>query len=175
MLLANILKHKILGDDKLLSLIADFVEKKGFNIISPLDILNLSKRKFATKIKPNKQQQDDIEVGFNICLEVGRLDIGQAIIIDKGYVLGVEAAEGTDNLIARCARLRKTDYGGILIKTIKPQQDRRLDVPTIGPQTITNLYDYQYSGIAISSDIIILSMEETFNLADQYKIFIHII
>lgn len=101
-------------------------------------------------------------------------DIGQALIINNGLVLGVEAAEGTNNLIKRCAELREEQEGGVLIKLCKPHQDKRLDLPCIGPDTIKNIAKYGYKGIVVEAKkSIMLSSAKTIKLADDNKIFIY--
>ena len=172
-LLAKIIKQKFLGDDQLLRVIANFVESKGFKIISASDILSKEKSSLISTIKPLKQDQIDIELGCNVAISLGKLDIGQSVIVQDGYVLGVEAAEGTDNLIKRCAILRKKPSGGVLIKMMKSTQDVRLDIPTIGPDTIALLAEYKYKGAAIQKDgVIIIDPETTIRLANQHKIFL---
>lgn len=174
-LLARILKYQILGDDRLLRIIAAFFEEKGFKVISANEILNFSvnKNEILTTSKPTEQDNNDIELGKEVANILGKLDIGQSIIVEDGYVIGVEAAEGTDNLIKRCATFRKKPMGGILIKMMKSAQDSRLDIPTIGPETIRNLAYYKYKGLAIQKNkVIILEPEMTLKLANEAQIFI---
>jgi len=97
---------------------------------------------------PDKQSVADIEFGVNIAKEIGRLDIGQAVVIQQGYVLGVEAVEGTDALIARCEALKMDAKGGVLIKVCKPNQESRVDLPTIGVKTVENIAKAGFAGIA---------------------------
>lgn len=173
LLMTKILKQKFLGDDNLLRIIADFFTKKGFKVISAIDILTIDNEKIATVQKPFKQDINDIELGIKIIKALGDLDIGQAVIVEDGYVLGIEAAEGTDVLIKRCADLRKKDHGGILVKMSKISQDMRVDIPTIGPKTIRNLAKYNYNGIAVEQNkVIILEPENTLKIAREHKIFI---
>lgn len=87
--------------------------------------------------------------------------------------MGVEAAEGTDALIERCAILRKKLHGGVLVKVLKPNQDVRLDIPSIGPETVKKLAYFKYSGVAIEAgSIIIIDRESTYEFANKDDIFI---
>lgn len=104
------------------------------------------------------------------------MDVGQSVIISNGYVVGIEAAEGTDNLISRCAILRKENNGGVLVKMSKSAQDMRLDVPAIGPDTIKLLAENKYSGIAIEkSGVIIINPEEVQKMLDENNLFLSFI
>ena len=174
-LLTKILKQKFLGDDKLLSIVAKFLEDKGFKIVSAQDILMLESDygQLSTNRQPSKQDLIDIELGLKVARALGTLDIGQSVIVEDGYVLGVEAAEGTDALIARCAILRKKTYGGVLVKVLKPNQDTRFDIPSIGPETIINLSNFKYNGVAIeTSSVIIIDRHSTLEFANEYSTFI---
>jgi DUF1009 family protein len=136
-LIAKIIKKKFLGDDNLLRTVSDYLESKGYKIVSPQEILKLSESEnhIFTKAKPLEQDMLDIELGREVINSLGNLDVGQSVIVCSGYVLGIEAAEGTDNLIRRCDILRKSEKGGVLVKMGKSAQDMRLDVPVIGADT----------------------------------------
>lgn len=174
-LIAKILMQKILGDDHVLRIISDEIEKNGFNVVSPRDILFVDQKQsnVCTKNKPSKQDIIDIEIGISVLSSLGELDVGQAVIVCNGYVLGIEAAEGTDNLIERCAALRKEKKGGVLIKISKKHQDQRLDLPTIGITTINNLSKYHFNGIYIEKcNVLISTLEKTKAISEENSIFI---
>lgn len=174
-LIAKILKEKFLGDDNVLRVVADFIESKGFKVISPQDLLKIDiyENLYVTKTIPTKQDKSDIEIGMKVLKQLGSLDVGQSVIVYDSYILGVEAAEGTDNLIRRCELLRKDNKGGVLVKMSKLGQDTRLDVPTIGPDTIFYLAKHGYNGLAIEkSGVIIVKPEETIELLNKNKLFI---
>ncbi len=82
---------------------------------------------------------------------LGELDVGQAVIVEHGYVLGVEAAEGTDALTERCGKLKREGRGGVLVKIKKPGQEERADLPAIGPMTIEKLHAAGFAGVAIEA------------------------
>ncbi|WP_341756241.1 LpxI family protein [Candidatus Tisiphia endosymbiont of Nemotelus nigrinus] len=171
-LLARILKQKFLGDDKLLSIVTDFLEEKGFQVVSSYEILN-AKKDVITMMIPSEIDNTDIELGMKLLDSIGQLDVGQSVIIDNGYIIGIEAAEGTDNLIKRCSYLRKNSTGGVLVKIMKKGQDARIDIPTIGPDTINNLANYGYKGVAIQKEkVIVIELERTIELANKYGLFI---
>ena len=82
----------------------------------------------------------DITRGVKVAFVLGQLDVGQAVIVQQGLVLGMEGIEGTDELIKRCGGYKRKGSGGVLVKLRKPQQDMRIDLPTIGVKTIENAY-----------------------------------
>ncbi|MCC8372085.1 MAG: UDP-2,3-diacylglucosamine diphosphatase LpxI [Rickettsia endosymbiont of Pseudomimeciton antennatum] len=171
-LLARILKQKFLGDDKLLSIVTDFLEEKGFQVISSYEILS-AKKGSMTIMVPSGRDNTDIELGMKLLDGIGHLDVGQSVIVDNGYIIGIEAAEGTDNLIKRCSHLRKNSTGGVLVKMMKKGQDTRIDIPTIGPETIKNLANYGYKGVAIQKEkVIVIELERTIELANKCRLFI---
>lgn len=175
-LLARVISNKFLGDDSILRIVAEFCKEHGFNVLSPHDI-NLQTivvdSIFTTKLKPSKQDLHDIEFGKIILQGLGSLDVGQAVIVERGYALGIEAAEGTDALIARCALLRKQTSGGVLIKMPKTSQDTRMDLPTIGVNTIKNLAHHKYNGLAIhKNNFTVVDHEQVLKVACDLGIFI---
>ena len=175
LLIAKILKEKFLGDDNILKIISDFIESKGFKVISPKTLLELGtyEKLYVSNKLPSKQDQIDIELGSQVIKSLSNLDIGQSVIIADGYVLGIEAAEGTDALIRRCELLRKTERGGVLVKMAKLTQDMRLDLSTIGPDTIFYLAKHGYNGLAIQkSGVIIVKPAETLTLLNEHDLFI---
>ena len=161
-LLAKILAAKFLGDDQLLRIVAEYIEAQGFEVISPIDYTNQIPIK--TKCIPSKREKDDIAIGFATARKLGELDIGQAVIVDKGVVIGVEAIEGTDALIKRCK-------AGLLVKCLKPTQDPRLDTPVIGVETVRAVHDAGMVGIAVSG-VIVLSPKDVVAEADRLGVFV---
>ena len=153
-LLARLGGAFLAGDNSLLSGVIDYLEEEGFHVIGADDVLHqlLAPQGLIGRIPPSKDAQKDIAAGVKIAHAVGELDIGQAVIIQQGYVLGVEAAEGTDELIARCEHLRRNfPYGGVLVKVKKPGQERRADLPTIGVETVRAIAEAGFAGIAVEA------------------------
>jgi DUF1009 family protein len=144
---------KALGDDGLLKGVIQEFESEGFRILGVDDLLAdlLAREGVYGKFKPDAQQMADIERGLEVALGLGRLDVGQGVIVQQGLVLGVEAIEGTDALIARSASVKREGQGGVLVKLAKPQQERRADLPAIGLDTVRNAAQAGLCGIAIEA------------------------
>jgi len=174
-LFAMIVKNG-LADNSILMTIMKFIESQGFEIIAPekiADELILPKGDLA-KTKPSKQALSDIKNGVKTLKGVAGFDVGQALVIQNGLVLGVEAAEGTDELIKRCGEIKQEGEGPVLIKIIKPHQDKRVDMPCIGGKTIENAAKYGVAGIAAEAgSTLVLNSKEAIELANKHKIFIH--
>ena len=101
------------------------------------------------------------------------MDIGQSLIVQNEIVLGLEAAEGTDQLIIRCNDLKKRGDKGVLIKASKYNQSNILDIPTIGAQTLKLLIDNDYEGVFIEKNhCLIIDQDEVTNLANSNNLFI---
>ena len=177
-LLAKITKNKFFGDDSLLRVVISYIEDNGFKVVSTYEILSLNQNLGdLNNIRAvSKNTMQDIELGNNILSTLSPFDIGQSTIIHKGYVLGIEGAEGTDELIKRCALLRKDKKGGILIKMPKKGQDLRVDLPTIGPGTIKLLKDNHYDGLAIDEkNILVVKQDELVKMVKDSSLFIKLI
>ena len=175
-LVAKILKKKIIGDDNVLRTVCEYIESKGFKVISPKDILNLIKQdeEIPSICQPSLQDLADIDIGKNVLNALGGMDVGQSVMVCDGYVLGIEAAEGTDNLIKRCALLRKKPKGGSLIKMLKHTQDIRLDTPTIGPNTILTLVEHGFNGVGVEKNgVLIVKQPEIINLLNNSGLFLY--
>ena len=167
--------RRALGDDGLLSAVVRELEQEGFRVIGADELLD---DEFVPegplgKIAPDGQSVTDIERGLHIARTMGVLDVGQSVIVQQGLVLGVEAIEGTDELLRRCAVLRREGPGGVLGKVAKPGQERRADRPTIGPRTIALAAETGLRGIAIESDTtIVLDRDEVVRAADHAGLFV---
>lgn len=174
-LLAKLGSQFLIGDNELLNSIVSFLEEEGFRVIGVDEIVRdlIAPEGLIGSIYPDKRAQGDIEFGARIARAIGALDIGQGVIVYNQQVLGVEAVEGTDALIARCAELRPDEKGGVLVKTKKPQQDRRTDLPTIGVPTIERLAECGFSGVAIEAGAsLIVERREVARRADQLGVFV---
>ncbi len=174
-LLAKVSKSQLGGDNSLLSIVIRFFEEAGFIVNGIQDICTdiiLPKGNLG-KTKPGKQLLNDIKLGANIVRKIGELDIGQRILISKGNVFAVEAIEGTDFMLERCASLALSKNGGVLIKMKKPNQDNRIDLPTIGPRTIENAHKAGLNGIAVEAgSTLIVEKEKVTRLANKLKLFV---
>lgn len=166
---------KALGDDGLLRAVAREFEEEGFRLIGVDDVLQdcLAPCGVVGKIQPDDQARADMERGFQVAKGLGQLDVGQSVVVQQGIVLGVEAIEGTDRLLRRCGELRRDGVGGVLVKVCKPGQDRRLDLPTIGVNTIDEAAAAGLRGIAVEADkTLVLGIDRLRQRADQHGLFL---
>jgi DUF1009 family protein len=164
-----------LGDNGLLAAIGRELEQEGFRLVGAKDILTdgIAAVGLLGLHRPDEQAEADIAHGVTVARTLGVLDIGQAVVVQQGLVLGVEAIEGTDALIQRVGPLRRDGPGGVLVKVAKPQQDRRIDLPTIGPATIAQAAAAGLRGIAIEAGgAIILDKAATAAAADEAGLFL---
>lgn len=174
-LLARIGAQLMSGDNALLSSIVGFLEEEGFRVTGAEDVVRelLTPEGMIGSIYPDKRAQADIETGARIARAIGALDIGQAAIIQNGITLGVEGVEGTDGLIRRCGPLKPEEKGGVLVKVKKPQQEKRVDLPTIGISTIERLAECGFAGVAVEAGAsLILNRREVARRADQLGVFV---
>lgn len=169
------ISSKVSGDNSVLSKLTKALEREGFIIVAPEEVLpNLICPKGTLgKVKPNQQNNEDISTGYRIAKIIGANDIGQSIIIENGLVIAVEAAEGTDRMIKRSLNLKKEKKAGVLIKVIKPMQDKRIDRPVIGIDTIKAAKKAGLDGIALeSNEILILNYSDVILYADEEGLFV---
>jgi hypothetical protein len=166
---------RALGDDGFLRGIVRSLEDEGFRVVGIQDILCdlLAPSGVLGALSPDAIAEADIARGLDVARTIGALDVGQAVVVQQGLVLGVEAIEGTDALIARCGALRRDGAGGVLVKVKKPQQDRRLDLPTVGVQTVLSAAAAGLRGIAIEAGgTLIMDRPELIATADRMDLFV---
>ena len=168
------------GDDRLLSGLASLFEENGLRIIGVSDVAPeiVAPEGVLGGHAPSPRDRADIARALAVIAALGPFDVGQAVVVADGHVLGVEAAEGTDNLLARIADLRRqrrvtTPVGvGVLVKAPKPGQDRRFDLPAIGPQTVENVARAGLAGLAVTAGATIVAEPERLTAAaDRANIF----
>ncbi len=156
-------------DSILLAVIAEFAHD-GMTFASALDYCPelLVKEGLMTRRPPTPAERKDIEFGWMLAKEMGRLDIGQSVAVKERAALAVEAIEGTDRCIERAGQLCRAG-GWTLVKVAKPRQDMRFDVPTVGTSTIENLHKARARVLAIeASKTIVIDQPEVIELADRY-------
>ena len=166
------LKGKDKRNDSLLAALADELATGGIILENSVRYCqeHLAREGVLGRCQPSEQVQGDIKFGWEIVKRMGDLDIGQAIALKEREVIAVEAIEGTDEMIERAGGLCRAG-GWTLIKTAKPNQDMRFDVPTIGPGTIENLRRNKAACVVVEAGMtLIVDREETLQLADKYKI-----
>jgi DUF1009 family protein len=160
-------KIKSREDDALLRGVADELAGEGIRILESTLCLNdiVAREGVLTRRVPSAAQWDDIRLGFQVAKEIGRLGIGQTVILKNQVILAVEAVEGTDAAIQRGGILAKS--GCVTVKVSKPHQDMRFDVPAIGVQTIRSIRAAEGSVLAVEAGkTILLEKEELLREAD---------
>ena len=147
------------GDDKLISGVARIAERGGLRVVGVKDVAPevLVPEGVLGRYRPSDRDRADIARALEVIAALGPFDVGQAAVVADNNVLGVEAAEGTDNLLNRIAELRRIGRvtsapgTGVLVKAPKPGQDRRLDLPSIGPRTVENVARAGLAGLAVTA------------------------
>ncbi len=163
------------GDDGLMRAITSYVKEKGFTVVGVHELASdlLVPLGCLGKITPTERDNTDITAGVRIVKAVGALDIGQAAIIRDGYVLAVEAAEGTDKLLKRSREFAWDEPAGVLVKLSKPGQELKADMPTIGPDTVTLAAEANLRGIAAEAGFtLVLDLKETLRRANEAGLFV---
>jgi DUF1009 family protein len=157
------------ADDTLTLALIDEFAREGLTCTSALDLCPelLVRRGVLTRRQPTTREEADIEYGWHLAKEMGRLDVGQSVAVRERAVLAVEAIEGTDATIRRAGELCPAG-GFVVVKVAKPQQDMRFDVPTVGPSTIGSIKAAGGRVLAIEAEKTILIDEtDTVRLADE--------
>jgi len=175
--LPRLLAFLIGGDDKILSGVIRYFEDKGIQVhgaheIAPALILGAGA---VGRHKPGRKVRGDIALGFRAAATLGAFDIGQGVVVENGLVLAVEAAEGTDRMLARVAELRKgrARGAGVFVKRAKPGQELRIDMPTIGERTVERVAEAGLAGIAVQAGHTIAADREALaEAADRAGIFV---
>jgi len=166
---------KGLGDDGLLRRIIAAMEEEGLTVIGADTVLENLKAVAGVlgRHAPDEVAAEDIARGRAVLRAMSEADVGQAVVVQQGMVLGVEAIEGTDALIERCGALRRDGPGGVLVKMPKQGQETRTDLPTIGPETIERAVAAGLRGIAVAAGAtIIVRQEEVVRAANAAGLFL---
>lgn len=180
-LLPKVLKAARHGDDALLRVILEYFEGQGLRIVGAHEVQGslLAEDGLLAGPEPDEKVRGDIETAVRIAREMGRLDIGQGAIVCDGLVLAVEAQEGTDAMLARCAGLDPALRGsartrrGVLAKCPKPIQERKIDLPTIGLKTLKGADAAGLAGIVVEAGgALILDRDALFEEAEARGLFI---
>ena len=176
--LPTILSLRRGGDDTILKRIVRFFEGQGFTIRGAHEIAPslLAPTGPCGRHAPDDEHQQDIADGFALLSALAPFDVGQAVVVAGRHVLAIEAAEGTDEMLKRCAALRqwaKRRKAGVLIKAPKTDQELRVDMPVIGPRTVELAAEAGLAGIAVMSRrVMIADQADLVRLADCHGIFI---
>lgn len=169
-------KAKTIRDDVLLRAIANELEGIGIKVLSPTILLNQSvaKEGLISNRDLTKEEEENIKFGWNVAKAIGSYDIGQGVVVADGLIVAVEAVEGTDEMILRAGNLIKKSSKkpkGVLVKLVKPQQDLRIDLPTVGPKTLENMKNAGLTALAIEAGkTVIMNPVEFQKKANEYNI-----
>jgi DUF1009 family protein len=158
-------------DDAIMRAFADSLENENIKIEPSTFLLPelLATRGVWTRRKPSRSEKKDIILGFSVAREIGRLDIGQSVVVGGGSILAVEAIDGTDATIERGGRLGKGE--AVLVKVCKPNQDFRFDVPSVGVETIKTMSRYQIRALAIEAErTVVFDRSDMIRLANENDI-----
>jgi DUF1009 family protein len=158
-------------DDRVLRAFAGMLEEEGIQIRPSTFLLPelLAQPGCWTRRKPTKAEQSDMTLGWRMAKEVGRLDIGQCVVVSNGSVLAVEAIDGTDSTIRRGGELGRGH--AVVAKVCKPMQDFRFDVPAVGAQTIRTMHESGATVLVIEAGrSLVFDRDEMIHLADQWGI-----
>lgn len=167
--------RKVLGDDGLLSVLVAEIESDGLRVIGVDQILGgvLARSGPIAGPEPDEAAWSDIQRGIDVLKHLGPVDVGQGIAVQEGLVLAVEAIEGTDAMIARAGALARAGSGPILVKISKPGQERRADMPTVGPDTVKNAVAAGFRGVAVEAgSTLLLEVERARALAEEAGLFL---
>jgi DUF1009 family protein len=169
------------GDDHLLTGIGRILEDYGFRLVGAHEVAPqiLAASGCLGRHAPSPRDRADIARALALLAAIGPFDVGQGAVVANGHVLAVEAAEGTDHMLAhiaemrRAGRIRSAPGTGVLVKAPKPSQDRRFDLPTIGPSTIRHVAAAGLAGIAVAAgEVIVAQPADVVALADQADLFV---
>jgi UDP-2,3-diacylglucosamine hydrolase len=174
-LLARVGRAAFAGDDGFLSAVIRVLGEEGFRVVGAHEVLQgaLAPAGLLSRIGPDAQALADIGRGMAVARALGEADVGQGCVVQLGFVLAVEAVEGTDAMLARCGGLARAGAGGVLVKRVKPGQERRADLPTIGPETVHAAARAGLRGIAFEAGGAMLAdREATIAAADDAGLFL---
>ena len=174
-ILARIGRAAFSGDDGLLAAVVRVLGEEGFRVIGAHEVLTeaVGAAGVLGRHAPDALAQADIARGCRVVRALGAVDVGQGCIVQQGIVLAVEAIEGTDAMLGRAAGLARPGAGGVLVKLVKPGQDRRADLPTIGPNTIAAAAAAGLRGIAFEAGgTLLIDRERCIAAADAAGLFL---
>src|SRR5262245_65317201 len=181
MFLPRIIKAFAGGDDHLLTRVSRIIEDLGFRLLGAHEVAPeiLVPAGQLGRHAPSERDRADIAVGQALLAATGVFDIGQAVVVAANRVIAVEAAEGTDRMLARIAQLRRDGTlalpakAGVLVKAPKPTQDRRFDMPSIGTRTVEAAVAAGLVGIAVEArGAVTADLDEMVRAADATGLFV---
>ncbi len=174
-LVSRLIKVATRGDGAILEAVVSFLEEQGFRVVGAEDVLGslLAPAGSLGQVAPNQVDRGDIHKGMAVIDALGPFDVGQGCVVREGRVLAVEAAEGTDAMLERCRAFQLAQPAGVLVKRTKPGQERRVDLPTIGLQTVQSAISAGLKGIAVEAGgALIVDKSEVVHAADAAGLFV---
>ncbi len=174
-LLGRIGRSAFNGDDSILRAVMKVLAEEGFEVVGAQALLSglLPQAALLAGPMPDDIARADIARGIAVCNALGAVDVGQAVVVQQGLVLGVEAIEGTDALIGRTGALKREGPAPILVKSPKPAQSLLADLPTIGPQTVASAHTAGLRGLAFQAGgTILIDRDATIAAAEAAGIFL---
>ncbi len=162
-----------LNDDEVMLVLVNELAKIGVTVLDQtIFIKNLMiPAGVLGKLNPTQAQMDDVSYGYSLAKEMGKLDIGQSVVVKNKMIMAVEAIEGTDKCIIRGAKLAKKNAS--VVKVAKPSQDKRFDIPTVGLRTLQTMKKYKANLLAVEAlETIIVDQEQVIKFADKNNIVI---
>ncbi len=174
MALELIKNAKKLNDDMVMLILIEELEKLGITILDQTIFIKdlMVQKGVLTKTQPSENQMADIEYGYKIAREMGKLDIGQSVVMKDKMIMAVEAIEGTDMCIKRGGKLAKRK-GAVVVKVAKPYQDKRFDIPTVGLRTLQVMKKYGANVLALQEgETIIVEQDKMIDFANKNKMVI---
>jgi len=159
-----------LNDDQIMLIVVEELEKENINVLDQTLFIKdlLAEKGVITACNPTSDEFLDIEYGFQIAKQMGKIDIGQSVVVQNKMILAVEAIEGTDRAIERGCKLGNGN--AVVVKVSKPNQDNRFDIPTVGLNTLKTMKKYGGKILAIeANETFIVEKNEMIEFADKHK------
>jgi DUF1009 family protein len=158
----------IRSDDNLLRAVAGELERCGLPVVDPTPYLSdrLAREGVLGRREPTEEQWADARYGLELARSIGRLDLGQTVVVKDRVAIAVEALEGTDACIRRGGELARE--GAVVVKAVKPNQDRRFDLPAVGPETVAVMRAVKAQVLAIEAGgTLVMDEDEMVRAADK--------
>lgn len=179
-LVPRVLRSLIGGDDALLKEVVGLFEENGFTVVGVHEVMPdlVADEGLMTKTPVPRGLDRSVKAGVQAARSLGALDAGQGVVVLGKRVVALEGAEGTDAMVLRVAELKKAGRlhdrkGGVLVKLSKPDQELRVDMPTIGVQTVHNAAEAKLEGIVVGSgSTLIVDRQKVIEQADERKLFV---
>ncbi|MEL6369270.1 MAG: UDP-2,3-diacylglucosamine diphosphatase LpxI [Pseudomonadota bacterium] len=181
LLLPRVIKAAATGDGALLDVLVAVLEEEGMEVIGADEVASdLSFPKgVLTAASPSTEALQDIAKAARLIAALDPFDVGQGCVVANGLVMAVEAAEGTDAMLSRCAELPRSIFGaaaehtGVLVKCPKPSQELRVDLPTVGVETLKGAKAAGLSGVAVAAGrALLMDRQAAIAYADEHGLFL---